>query len=289
MSERLFLRLADDPVHAPEATVPEGTLRAWKLQPALDAHVAHLLAYRERIAPGEEVVERVLPDGAVRLIFNLGDVPKVSQGARPALEAVGASAEPVLVRLRGRVEGLSLALRPGATAALLGVPAGELRGHAVPLALLWAADGAEVEERLAAAVDDSARVALIDSLLMRRLRRHAVAPSRTVRRAVQLITARSGLDSLRALAAEVGVGERRLQQLFHAEVGLSPRTFSRLARLHGCLRALRERPILAWAELAQHSGYYDQSHLANEFRALCGLTPSEFMARRVSRSSKTTA
>ena len=287
MSERLFLRLADDPVHAPEATVPEGTLRAWRLQPALDAHVAHLLAYREVLPPGEEVIERVLPDGAVRLIFNLGDAPTISPGPRPALEAVGASAEPVLVRLRGRVEGLSIALRPGAAAALLGVPAGELSGHAVPLDRLWAADSAEVEERLAAAVDDSERVAVIDALLMRRLRRRKAAPSRSVRRAVQLITARAGQDSLRALAAEVGVGERRLQQLFHAEVGPTPRTFSRLARLHGCLRALRQYPARGWAELAHDSGFYDQSHLVNEFRALCGLTPSELMARRISHSSKT--
>ena len=85
----------------------------------------------------------------------------------------------------------------------------------------------------------------------------------------------------------IGVGERRLQQLFHAHVGLSPRAWSRLARMHGCLRALRLQPSPAWVDVALESGFYDQSHLVNEFRALCGVTPTEFMGHAVSGSSKT--
>jgi AraC-like DNA-binding protein len=37
------------------------------------------------------------------------------------------------------------------------------------------------------------------------------------------------------------------------------------------------------------TGYYDQSHLVNEFRSLCGLTPGMFLERAVSGSSKTGA
>ena len=52
--------------------------------------------------------------------------------------------------------------------------------------------------------------------------------------------------------------------------------WSRLARLHSCLRLLRGGAPPAWAAVAADSGFYDQSHLVNEFRALCGLTPTEF-------------
>ena len=90
-------------------------------------------------------------------------------------------------------------------------------------------------------------------------------------------------------AAALDIGERRLQQLFHEHVGLSPRAWRRLARLHACLRALRVQRAPAWAELALDGGFYDQSHLVNEFRALCGITPTEFLVQRVSVSSKTPA
>jgi len=289
MAERLFLRLDDDPLHGPESSVPAGTLRALPVGAALRDHVSHILLYRERFAEGREVRERVLPDGAVRLVFNFGDAPSTQENSGPAVEAIGASATPVVVRMRGNVEGLSVTLRPGAAAALLGVPAGEIGGGAVHLDALWRGEGANLRERMAVAPDDAARLALLHTALLHRLRDSPAAGNgnAVAMHAARLIAASGGRRPLREVAVAVGVGERRLQQLFHAHVGLSPRTWSRLARLHGCLRALRLQPSPAWADVALDGGFYDQSHLVNEFRALCGVTPTEFLGRAASGSSKT--
>jgi methylphosphotriester-DNA--protein-cysteine methyltransferase len=289
MTERLFLRLDDDPLHGPEADVPAGTLSSWPVGAPLRRHVANVLVYREALPAGREVRERVLPDGAVRLVFNFGDAP--SAGDRPghAVEALGASAMPVVVRLRGRMEGVSITLRPGAASVLLGVPAGEIAHAAVHLDELWRGDGAVLLARTAEARDDGVRMALLQAALARRLQEgkgEGGAVAAAVH-AARLIAASGGRRPLREVAAAVEVGERRLQQLFHAHVGLSPRAWRRLARLHACLRALRGQPAPAWAAVAADSGFYDQSHLVNEFQALCGLSPSAFMARAVSGSSKT--
>ena len=285
MRERLFLRLDDDPVHGPEADAPAGTLQAFEVDDALRGHVAHVLLYRESFPDGSEVVERVLPDGAVRLVFSFGDTHAPGHAAM----AIGASAMPALVRLRGRMEGLSVTLRAGAASRLLGLPAGELRGLSVPLDALWRGAAGMLPERMAQARDDAARIALLNDALRRWLREseREAATQQAAARAVALIVASAGQRPLREVAEAVGIGERRLQQLFHAHVGLSPRALGRLARLHGCLRALRRQQAPDWAALALDSGYYDQSHLANEFRALCGLTPTEFLGRAVSGSSKT--
>jgi methylphosphotriester-DNA--protein-cysteine methyltransferase len=289
MSERLFLRLDDDAVHGPEADMPAGTLRAWPVSLPLRQHVAHILLCRETVPSGREIVERVLPDGAVRLIFNLADAPSVGNVTGPPASAVGASAAPVVVRLRDRVEGISVTLRPGAAAALLGLPAGEIAGTAVPLDALWRGGGAELLERMAEAPDDAARAALLQAALQRRLQRGGAGLHPGAAHAVRLIAESGGRRPLRAVADAVGVGERRLQQLFHAQVGLSPRTCSRLARLHACLRTLRLRAAPDWADVAVETGFYDHAHLANEFRALCGLTPTEFFSHASSVSSKTAA
>lgn len=289
MPERLFLRLDEDPLHGPEADIPAGTLRAWPVLEPLRSHVAHVLLYRETIPAGCEVLERVIPDGAVRLLFNIGAAPSVdTQAGRPA-EALGASATPVIVRLSGRVEGLSVTLRPGAAAALLGMPAGELAEQTVSLDDLWPGVGDELRDRLAACTGDAARTELLQAALLRRLDAGDAAAHAGAAHAARLIAASGGQMSLREVADAIGVGERRLQQLFHAHVGLSPRGWRRLARLHGCLRRLRRAASAGWATLAADSGFYDQSHLVNEFRALCGLTPTEFLSRSTSGSSKTPA
>lgn len=276
--ERLFVRLAEDAVQGPESDAPAGTLRAFPVSAALRGHVSNLLLYREALPDGQEVLERVLPDGALRLVFHLGTAPSAM--------ALGASAAPALVRLRGRMEGLTVTLRPGAAAALLGVPAGELTGASVPLPDLWHGDAATLHQRLAGAADDATRVALLQQALLQRLQ-GARRGEPLAAAAWRLIAASGGQRALHEVAAAVGVGERRLQQLFRAEIGLTPRAAGRLARLHGLLRALRVQAAPDWADLAVERGFYDQAHLANEFRALCGLTPTQFLGRVVSASSKT--
>lgn len=73
MAERLFVRLDGDPLYAPETSVPTGTLREFQVPTQLRPWVAHVIAYEEDFRAGEEVHERVLPDGSMHLIFELGE------------------------------------------------------------------------------------------------------------------------------------------------------------------------------------------------------------------------
>jgi AraC-like DNA-binding protein len=280
-SERLFLRLDGDPVYAPETEVPAGTLAERPVPAALAGLVSPILICHEEIPAGQEVLERVLPDGAARMIFHLGQTP-------PRAELVGASASATLLRLSGRLDGLSIKLRTAATQALFGVPARELSERAVPLEELWPGRGRALLDAMIDAGDDATRTDLLAAALRREARdAEHEAGRRAVERAMDLMARCEGRRALRDIAQEIGLGERRLQQLFAAHVGLSPRAWSRLSRLHGCLRALRRAPALPFSRVAIEHGYYDQSHLANEFRAITGLTPRAFFTRPISRSSKT--
>lgn len=287
MEERLFLRLPDDATCGPESNTPAGALQAGWVDPRLRGYVDNLLVCREHFEPGAEVVERVLPDGNLRIAFNLGDPPTAGGGPGLRVEAIGATSAPALVRLGGHIEGVTLTVRAGAALALLGVPAGELEDNAVDLADLWGGEAPRLLERLANAPDDSTRYALLNEALVRRLQGAGDRGRAKASRAAQLL-ATSAASTVRDAANAVGVGERRLQQLFHLHVGVSPRTWLRLKRFESCLRSLRHQPGLRWSELATGTGYYDQSHLIAEFIAFCGLTPGSFRERAVSGSSKTT-
>ncbi len=290
MTERLFLRLDGDPSHGPETTVPADTLSAFQVGKQLGAHVSQILLYRETFVGDAEVAERVLPDGAVRLVIHLGDSTLSGLASeRQGSVALGAATAPVLLRWRrSSMHSVSVALRPGAASALLGVPAGELQGRAVPLDALWGGAFAELRERMAGQRDDQARIALLRAALEQRLVRRTRPANPCAAQAAMLMAESAGRLRPRDVAQAFGMGERRLQQIFRAEVGMSPKAWSRLARLHACLRVLRGAPVAPpWAALAADGGFYDQAHLANEFRALCGLSPNEFLQRGASLSSKT--
>lgn len=280
MSERLFLRLPDDPPCALGTTVPAGTLREFAVPAPVRSLVAHVTAYEERFAPGLEVVERVLPDGASRLLIALQD------GAA-SVRVAGASVSPVVLPMRGHMHGLSVALHPGASLALFGVPADELAGRTVPWDVVSSAHR-DLPERLAAAATDAERVGLVLTALGEMHRPPDPAHRQVVEHAARRLGTNAGGTTVRALAAELHLSERRLQQLFAAQIGLAPSVWRRLQRLHGTLRLLRMARTPQWAEMALRTGYYDQSHMINEFRALCGLTPRQFQRRVVSDSSNTT-
>ncbi|HSI56404.1 MAG TPA: helix-turn-helix domain-containing protein [Ideonella sp.] len=283
MHQRLFVRLDEDAVQGPESGLPRQSLRGFTVCPALRPQVSNVLLYRESFAASEEVVERVVPDGAVRLVFDWSEAPSAGRAAM----AIGPSIKPAVLRLSGRMAGMAVTLRPGAAAVLLGLPAGEMAELAVPLQELWGRGDAQGLADLAALPDDASRIRAVQQALLLRLQRARPSDPRLAVHALQALTRTAGRAKVRDVASSVGVGERRLQQLFDAHIGLSPRSWSRLARLHQCLRELRRQPGKAWPEVALDGGFFDQSHLINEFRALCGCTPAEFRRMAVSHSSKT--
>jgi methylphosphotriester-DNA--protein-cysteine methyltransferase len=283
MKERMFLRLAGDATCGPETTVPADTLRVFPVAAPLSGHVSQILSYRETLPAGQTVAERVLPDGAVRLMFDFANSPS----AGPSVRVAGASASPVVLQLGGRMESLSVALHPGAAAAVLGLPAGEIEGQALPLQALWGAQASPLIAQMAEAMGDAARVALLTTALERRLTKGTSIHQQRAHHVARLVSSTQGRMALLQAAAAVNVSERRLQQLFFEHVGLSFRAWARLSRLHACLRLIRQQAQPAWAEVAVDAGFYDQAHLANEFRALCGLSPTVFLQRGLAQSSKT--
>jgi AraC-like DNA-binding protein len=167
------------------------------------------------------------------------------------------------------------------------VPAATLRAYAVrSLDMLWREHSGALLDRMIGLPTDQARVDVLQAELVRRLNRGTSGVNRTATHALRRLIDAAGSLSAREVASTIGLGERRLQQLFDTHIGLSPSAWRRLARMHGCLRALRQHPQTEWAELALNAGFYDQSHVANEFQAPCGFTPTEFRRQTISGSSR---
>jgi transcriptional regulator GlxA family with amidase domain len=53
---------------------------------------------------------------------------------------------------------------------------------------------------------------------------------------------------------------------------------ARILRFQEARRLIEAQPDLALARVASACGYYDQAHLAREFRALAGVSPRRYAA-----------
>jgi AraC-like DNA-binding protein len=93
--------------------------------------------------------------------------------------------------------------------------------------------------------------------------------------AVNRIDRENGALETGALARHYNLSERRLQQLFHSAIGLSPKKYSQLKRFHYSVSHLN--PGTHLTELALNAGYYDQSHFIHEFNGFAGISPGGFL------------
>ena len=74
----------------------------------------------------------------------------------------------------------------------------------------------------------------------------------------------------------VGLSPRQLRRRFQVAVGLSPKAYARVVRLHRAMALARETAEPDWAAVAVRSGFYDQPHMLAEFRRAVGMSCVRF-------------
>jgi AraC-like DNA-binding protein len=234
-------------------------------------------------APGPHLQERLLPNAEAAIILNLRADPiaiyeddgrerrfgcAVFSGARSNCFTIDCNQQE-------RVVGIQF--RPGGAFPFFSMPISAMEDASFDMADLWGDEAALLRERVLAASTPRAMLRVVEQSLLALLE----APDRlhpaVIYMARQLGTC-DGPARVRTVTGDIGMSQRRLTQLFHQQVGVSPKTFHRVRRFQQTLQRLRGVREVEWAELALECGYYDQAHLNHDFRALAGMTPTAYLA-----------
>jgi AraC-like DNA-binding protein len=237
--------------------------------PPLGDFVEQLWLFRGRTSPPNQR-ERLLPIGTMELVFDLG-APRdngLLVGVHSTFHLMDTSVESAVIGVH---------FKPGGAFPFLGMPSRELHGQCAPLDSLWGAEAELLREQLLSAPDDGSRFTILEQALLARLR-GPLQHHRAVHFA--MVALRNGRAPIRPLAARIGISQTRLIQLFDAEVGLTPKMYSRVRRFQHVLRAIQPLQNVDWSEISLAGGYYDQSHLSNDFREFAGYSPGEYLLRR---------
>jgi AraC-like DNA-binding protein len=278
----------------------------WIPAEPLRRYVAGYTGYRQRGLPPAR--HRGLPSPYLTLIFTLDEPLTIEAHPDPGQPPGefstllgGLHSVPALITHAGAQSGIQVALRPLGARALLGLPAGELAELDLPAEAVLGGVCAELRDRVRAAAGWPERFAVLDEILLRRagLRRAGlrsaglrsaglgwagpslgVAPE--VSWAWRQLLREGGALRVSELAAGTGWSGRHLTSRFRAEIGLTPKAAARVIRFDRArkrlVRKLTTGGDYLLADLAADCGYFDQAHLAREFRALAGCPPSQWLA-----------
>jgi len=238
------------------------------------APVARLGEFVERICfssdegSGPPPAVRVVPDGAIDVLFSVA-----SSGACTS-QVFGLKTQPLWVETPDPRENVLLHLRAGAASRLFGVAASELTDRGPSLSDLVGRRADEWCARVAEAQGAGARREWLERTFgawASLAARAADADDELLHAAVSRIRRARGALPIAALARALEVGPRRLERLFRARVGASPKGFARIVRFFAAYESLRagRDPL----DTALSHGYFDQAHLNRDFRRLAGAPP----------------
>jgi AraC-like DNA-binding protein len=230
--------------------------------------------------------ERIVPSGTIELVINLRDDEirihnraQSKQHKRFSGAVLSGTYSSIFVVDAMQHESmLGVHFKPGGAFPFLGALASELTDAHVDLADLWGRSGLELRERLCVVSTHRQRFQIMEEILTDRLHR-----SRKGHLAVAIalgVFGPNGTDaSVRDVAHEVGLCQRRFSKVVAAQVGLTPKVFCRILRFQRVRTLADQIEKPDWAQIASICGYFDQSHLINDFLEFSGFSPTEYLRR----------
>lgn len=208
--------------------------------------------------------QQTLPHPSVHMVLEQG-----------AVRIIGPPTGRFVTLLEGRGMVFGTKFKPGGFYPFFGKPIVQLANATSPLATVFGAAASELENVLRERTEDAA---LIEAAVQF-LQAHWPAPDPAVERVNSIVASivdDRTINSVAALVARVGLGQRALQRLFERYVGVSPKWVIQRYRLHDAVEQLARAAPEDWAAFALSLGYFDQAHFIRDFKALVGRTPREF-------------
>jgi len=171
---------------------------------------------------------------------------------------------------------LTVHFHPAGFHALFRLPMHLLADQALSADTLLGSSTSELLERLQSAVSEQQMVHILDAFLLHRARQTVLHSP--IQHAARWLRCQHGVVDLAALAYGCNLSLRQFERQFREQVGISPKVFSRVARLEYAVQRKQHLPGLSLTAVSADAGYFDQAHFIRDARILAGTSPRRLIA-----------
>jgi AraC-like DNA-binding protein len=254
-------------------------------KPPLSNFVDNFWLYEGRGAEPES--ELILPTGTLELAINLRqnelqfyDAERPEKISRLSGAVVSGAHGHGFTPVSSEAETLIIGVhfKPGGAFPFLGIPACEIADSHVDVETLWGRAVRRLREQLCEATTSADRFRLIEEALLKRLF-GGVEQHYAVSAGLEMFAQNESGPTVRETAKYLNLSQRRFIEVFKAEVGITPKLFSRIQRFQKTRTVMQQNPPSNWTALALDRGYCDQSHFIREFIEFSGLSPTDYINR----------
>ncbi|WP_134091835.1 helix-turn-helix domain-containing protein [Olivibacter sp. XZL3] len=212
--------------------------------------------------------QRIMPDGCVDLIFNLGEDCGAENGRltmqRDKIYLVGTMTTFSDSFLTGGKKLIGVRFKPAAFSSFYNyAPMHELTNLCIGF-----------ERSLSPDIDlvKNYSIAYLQAFFLDRVR----VPKHSLFNVINYIRLTNGNIGIDTLATANHITRRQLEREFRNHIGVSPKEYLKIIRFKNALKIIKEnRNENNFSEIAFKCGFYDQAHFSNEIKRYAGLTPSQ--------------
>jgi AraC-like DNA-binding protein len=228
--------------------------------------------------------QRVVPYGYVELIIHLSDDHcELLQGAghspSPDYTLIGLFTKHYDVHFRRLVKVFGIRFKPEGIYHTFGTPASEVHQSFVDMENIAGRKFSEVCSKLRETSSATQMISLAEEYLLKN-----ISSSRInlyyLNRAAEIIRQRKGNISITELSGKVYISTRQLEREFRQKLGISPKSYMRIARLNEVNRKIQNGERVDLTSISYAAGYSDQAHFIRDFRQFTGESPKVFISKK---------
>lgn len=246
----------------------------------LSKYVKQYWAIENHMPQGKEHIQRIVPNGLSDLIFYLEDRPESSKINNPIVDntlITGQQNGYYDLKVTGNLSLFSIIFQPHGFSMFFDIPLSDLFNQNVPLRYVLKEAVNDLEEKLFRAQSFKERIIIAEYFLLEQLRKCKKKYNfNRIEDSIRLINQSKGIINIDILASKACYSRKQYERLFMDLVGISPKKFLRIVRFQSAINERSKNQSTNLTELTYLSGYYDQSHMTNDFYKLSGMTPKQF-------------
>jgi AraC-like DNA-binding protein len=213
-------------------------------------------------------INPVIPDGCVDIIFDL-NLPYQSQ-----CFVVGPMTRPIQ---NTKTNLFGVRFSPGKAAPFFHPPLKEMTDRIIDINKIGKLSTGDIADYLANETCSGNKIRFISSIIEKLV---LVLPplENEIQYAVKAIEQSKGMINIQGITSRIGWSRQHFTRRFLINTGLTPKFFSQVIRVNRIIKTYRDKKRChSLSDLAQIGGYFDQSHMTNEFRRITGVTPQIFL------------
>jgi AraC-like DNA-binding protein len=223
---------------------------------------------------------KIIPTGLIELNFYLGCKPACSDTNHIIAENSiinGQQKSPYNICISEKLFMFSVTFQPEGAMFFFDLPLQEIFNATIPLREIFKNEIEALEQKLYMASDFNTRCSVMNNFLYHLLVRNYNHPDyKRMTNCIEIINQQKGNSDIENLASYACWSRKQLERSFQKYIGSTPKHFLRLVRFQHVLFAKQLNEELSMTQLAYLGGYFDQSHLNAEFKALTDLTPKKY-------------